>query len=137
MEYLSPKEAARYLHAVPQALFIDCRSEREFRFVGHPVGARHVAWNDDLGADINPQFLGDVEKLAGGDRDRPLVLICRSGERAVAAGLALEAAGFACLVAVRHGFEGDVGPNLQRGSVNGWRCDGLPWELSACGKCGG
>lgn len=136
MECLSPKEAARFLHENPAALFVDCRSDREFRFVGHPVGARHVPWNEDPGWDINPDFVGDVTKLAGDARDRPVVLICRDGRRSAEAGRALEAAGFARVCNVRHGFEGEVGANYQRGGVNGWRCDGLPWEISACGKCG-
>ena len=136
MECLSPKDAARFLRDNPAALFVDCRSDREFRFVGHPVGARHVPWNEDPGWDINPDFVGDVTKLAGGVRDRPVVLICRDGERSAQAAGALEASGFARVITVRNGFEGDVGPNFQRGGVNGWRCDGLSWEISACGKCG-
>ena len=39
MEHLTPKETAQFLHDNPKALFIDCRSEMEFLFVGHPVGA--------------------------------------------------------------------------------------------------
>lgn len=136
MNHLSPKEAARFLHANPTALFIDCRSEREYRFVGHPIGALHISWIDDASWEINPHFVGEVMRLAGDTTDRPVVLIDRTGEPAVDAGKALEAAGFARVHTVRHGFEGDVGPNYQRGGVNGWRCDGLPWEISACGKCG-
>ena len=136
MECLSPKEAARFLHGNPGALFIDCRSEREFRFVGHPVGASHVPWNEDPGWDINPHFLGDVRKLSGDAHDRPVVLICRDGRRSAEAGRALEAAGFARVYHVRHGFEGDVGPDCQRGGVNGWRFEGLPWEISTCRNCG-
>jgi rhodanese-related sulfurtransferase len=136
MEHLTPKETAKFLVLNPQALFIDCRSEREFRFLGHPVGALHLPWKDDSGFEINPHFAGDVAKLVGANHDRPVVLICRSGEVALDAGKALEAAGLSRVYAVRHGFEGDVGPNYQRGGVNGWRFDGLPWEISACGKCG-
>lgn len=136
MEHLSPKEAARFLGLHPQALLIDCRSEREFRFVGHPVGAVHVPWIEDTGFAINPHFSGNVAKLAGDSRARPIVLICRTGDRALDAGKVLEAMGFSCIYTVRHGFEGDVGANYQRGGVNGWRFEGLPWEISACNKCG-
>ena len=38
MDHLTPKEAAEFLHDNPKALFIDCRSEMEFLFVGHPAG---------------------------------------------------------------------------------------------------
>ena len=137
MEQLTPKAAARLLQDTPAALFIDCRSDREYRFVGHPVGARHVPWNDGPGWDVNPRFVGEVERLAAEEVSRPVVLICRTGERAVDAGKALEATGFSKVFIVLHGFEGDVGKDFQRSSVNGWRCDGLPWELSRCESCGG
>lgn len=136
MELLSPKGAARLLSATPQALFVDCRSEREYRFVGHPVGAQHVAWHSEPGWEINPHFVAAVRGLAGEDTGRPVVLICRTGERAQDAGRALEAAGFARVFAVETGFEGDVDASGQRGKVNGWRADGLPWETSACQQCG-
>ena len=61
-------------------------------------------------------------------RERPVVLICRSGKRTVDAGLALEAAGFAEVVNVLHGFEGELDDQHHRGSENGWRFEGLPWE---------
>ena len=63
-----------------------------------------------------------------GDKARPLVLLCRSGQRTIDAGLALEAAGFSDVAHVVHGFEGDLDPRFQRSSVNGWRHEGLPWE---------
>ncbi len=136
VEHLTPKAAAQFLRDDPQALFIDCRSEMEYRFVGHPTGARHAAWNDGPGWEINPRFVAEVMTLAGEARDRPVVLICRDGSRSAEAARALEAAGFARVCSVLHGFEGAVGPNLQRGGVNGWRFDGLPWEMSACRGCG-
>ncbi|CAG4883666.1 Rhodanese-related sulfurtransferase [Georgfuchsia toluolica] len=135
MEHLTPKETAQFLHANPKALFIDCRSEMEFRFVGHPTGAHHISWNDGPGWEINPHFVDEVIRLAGNTLDQPVVLICRTGDRSVDAGKALEACGFSRVFTVLHGFEGDLGNNQQRGNVNGWRCDGLPWEISACQNC--
>jgi hypothetical protein len=29
---------------------------------------------------------------------------------------------------VLHGFEGDLDAHRQRGKLNGWRYEGLPWE---------
>ena len=46
MQEMLPREAYRFLAENPEALFIDCRSDAEFYFVGHPVGANHVAWQD-------------------------------------------------------------------------------------------
>jgi rhodanese-related sulfurtransferase len=68
-----------------------------------------------------------VEREAGG-RGRPVLLICRSGQRTLDAGAALEAAGFAEVAHVVHGFEGELDEHFKRSSLSGWRFEGLPWE---------
>ena len=129
MKHLVPREAFEFLHNNPQALLVDCRSEMEFLFVGHPAGALHVAWNDGPDWDVNPHFVGQVKKVAGTNHaHRPIVLICRSGNRSIEAGDALERAGFTDVYNVLHGFEGDLDDSHHRGSKNGWRFEGLPWE---------
>ena len=127
MNHLPPKQAFDFLRAHPQALFVDCRSEMEYLFVGHPVGALHVAWNDGPDWSVNPAFVDQVSKLAG-DLERPIVLICRSGNRSQEAGEALERAGFSRVFNIEHGFEGDLDESHHRNSKNGWRVDGLPWQ---------
>jgi len=126
MKHLKPREAYEFLQQNPQAVLIDCRSEMEYLFVGHPHGSHHVAWNDGPDWDINPHFVGQVKKVASADR--PVVLICRSGQRSVAAGLELEGAGFNEVYNVLEGFEGSLDEHRHRGSLNGWRKEGLPWE---------
>lgn len=128
MKHLTPKEAYAFLNDNPEALLIDVRSEIEYLFVGHPKGAIHVSWNDGPDWEINPHFVGEVKKLAGHGIERPIVLICRSGNRSVTAGEALVAAGFHSVYNVLHGFEGELDENHHRGTVSGWRHDGLPWE---------
>jgi rhodanese-related sulfurtransferase len=129
MEHLDPRQAAEFLKATSDALFIDVRSEMEYLFVGHPVGALHVAWNDGPDWDVNPHFVGQVKKLAGTDHaKRPIVLICRSGNRSQEAGEALERAGFSRVYNVAHGFEGPLDERHQRNTQAGWRKEGLPWE---------
>jgi rhodanese-related sulfurtransferase len=129
MEHFEPKQAAEFLKANPDALFIDCRSEMEYLFVGHPLGALHVAWNDGPDWEINPHFVGQVKKLAGQNHARrPIVLICRSGNRSQEAGEELERQGFTRVFNVKSGFEGPLNPQHQRNSVSGWRYEGLPWE---------
>ena len=126
MKHLKPKEANEFLQKNPQAVFVDCRSEMEYLFVGHPVGAQHVAWNDGPDWEINPHFVGQVKKVAS--MNRPIVLICRSGHRSVDAGLALEQAGFKEVYNVLEGFEGPLDEDHHRGTLGGWRREGLPWE---------
>ena len=127
MKHLTPREAFEYLAAHPEALLVDCRSEIEYFYVGHPVGAVHVAWQEAPDWSVNPDFAGAVLREAR-DRDRPVLLICRSGNRTLDAGHALEAAGFSAVMNVLHGFEGDIDEHSHRGKRNGWRHDGLPWE---------
>ena len=130
MRHLTPTEAHVFLQQHPDALFIDCRSTIEYYFVGHPVGAIHVAWNDGEDWDVNPHFVGEVSRQVDGDTSRPVAIICRSGRRSIEAGEALEAAGFTEVINVLHGFEGDRDEEMHRNTLNGWRVDGLPWEQS-------
>ncbi len=129
MKHLPPRDAFEFLHNTPQALLVDCRSEMEYLFVGHPAGALHVSWNDGADWEVNPHFVGQVKKVAGTNHaHRPIVLICRSGNRSIEAGEALERAGFTDVYNVLHGFEGDLDESHHRNAKNGWRFEGLPWE---------
>ena len=128
MKHLEPKAAWAYLQAHPGALFVDVRMEIEYLYVGHPPGVVHIAWYEYPELRADPQrFAAQVLREAGGPQ-RPIVLLCRSGKRTVHAGVALEAAGFTEVVNVLHGFEGDLDQHFQRGRLNGWRHDELPWE---------
>jgi rhodanese-related sulfurtransferase len=128
MKHLLPREAHDYLQRHPDALFVDVRMEIEYLYVGHPPGVVHVPWYEypELTADPT-RFVQAVNREAGGERTRPVVLICRSGKRTVEAAEALEAAGHTEVVNVVHGFEGDLDAHDQRSRLNGWRFDGLPW----------
>jgi len=128
MKHIKPKEAHQYLRDHPDAVLIDCRSEIEYLFVGHPVGAHLVPWNDGPDWGINPHFVGQVSKIAS--VNRPVVVICRSGQRSISAGQALEQAGFSEVYNVLDGFEGPLDEGHHRNTVSGWRMEGLPWEQS-------
>ena len=128
MKHLTPREAWQYLQEHADALFVDVRMEIEYLYVGHPPGVVHIAWYEYPEMQAHPErFAAQVLREAG-QAGRPVVLICRSGKRTVDAGLALEAAGFPEVVNVLHGFEGELDEHFQRGRLNGWRSDGLPWE---------
>ena len=126
MQHLTPKEAFEFLQRTADAVFVDCRSEMEYLFVGHPKGAILVPWNDGPNWDINPEFVSHVKKATS--VNRPVILICRSGNRSLDAGRALEEAGFTKIYNVLHGFEGELDANHHRGASTGWRFEGLPWE---------
>src|SRR5258706_2276185 len=115
MGHLEPKDAFSFLRENPDAVFIDCRSEMEYMFVGHPHGAMMVPWYDGADWDLNPHFVGQVKKIAGANFDkRPVVLICRSGNRTIEAGEALQRAGVKPAVHRLHRLESELGEDEQR-----------------------
>lgn len=126
MKHLTPREAHAFLQAQPDAVFIDCRTEWEFLFVGHPIGALLIPWYEGENWDLNPRFLTEVR--AATSHHRPVVLICRSGNRSREAGEFLEKNGFTEVYNVEYGFEGELDAQHHRSTHNGWRYDGLPWE---------
>lgn len=136
LKHLTPREAHDLLKENPRGILVDIRSTMEFLFVGHPVGAVHVAWIDEPDWDINPNFVRQIKELMLGgvicDSDvggcAPIVLICRSGKRSVEAGKALIEAGVKEVYNVLDGFEGELNDQHQRSKLGGWRFEQLPWE---------
>lgn len=130
MQHLDSKAAFTFLQAEPQAVLVDCRTEIEYLYVGHPVGAEHVAWQEGPDWEIDPQFAYKVQRLVKGALARPVLLICRNGHRSLRAGEVLESAGFTQVINVREGFEGPLDDDFHRGTLGGWRFCGLPWQQS-------
>lgn len=126
MKHLTPQQTFEFLRAHPEAVFIDVRSEMEYLFVGHPKDAILIPWNDGPDWEINPNFVAHVKKAAS--TNRPVVLICRSGNRSQEAGQLLEQNGFTDVYNVLHGFEGELDEDHHRGTRSGWRYEKLPWE---------
>ncbi len=134
LNHLTPLEAWRLLQTDASALLIDIRSDMEYLFVGHPVGAVHVPWISEPSWSINQHFVTEVRKLLPGINCRlekdcpPVILICRSGRRSIDAGLSLLEEGINYVCNVAEGFEGELNSSHQRSSLGGWRFCGLPWE---------
>jgi rhodanese-related sulfurtransferase len=120
---LTPQQAWDLVHDT-DAVLVDVRTEAEWRFVGVPALERlaRVEWVDTAGQ-RNAGFVEQVRRLAG---ERPVVLLCRSGQRSVAAAEALTAAGAGPAWNVLDGFEGGLDEQGHRGAA-GWRAVGLPW----------
>ena len=129
MRHLLPTECWALMQADPTALLIDIRMEIESMYVGTPPGAINIPWYEypDFTVDV-PAFCAAVAAEAGDNKSRPVLLLCRSGQRTLDAASALEAAGFHQVINILHGFEGDLDDKFHRSSLNGWRHDGLPWE---------
>lgn len=129
---IDPRQAFELMQRCPQAILIDVRSRMEYDYVGHPLGAVHIPWKEFPDWGVNPRFVEEVQALL---RERgappartPVLLLCRSGARSLAAGEALAGQGFGEVYNVEEGFEGDRDAHHHRSTVNGWRYRGLPWE---------
>ncbi|QFY90402.1 rhodanese-like domain-containing protein [Magnetovirga frankeli] len=132
---IDPKAAWELLRQNPRALLVDIRSSMEFLFVGHPVGAVHIAWIDEPDWDVNPNFVAEIRQLLLGgvsaglaEGPAPVILICRSGNRSKDAGELLVEQGVSEVYHIDEGFEGELNDCHQRSALNGWRFHGLPWE---------
>ena len=129
---LTPQQAWDLVASDERALLVDVRTEAEWQQIGVPDAAdageraAFVQWLTPAGP--NPTFLDELAAtgLEPGD-GRPVVFLCRSGVRSVAAAQAATAAGYGPAYNVLRGFEGDVGPDGHRGHW-GWRAEGLPWR---------
>lgn len=125
---LTPSDAHDLLQANSKAVLIDCRTNAEWTWVGVPAvaGARFVEWNQWPGGAQNADFTAQAAE--GLSPDQPVLMLCRSGGRSMAAARALTAAGFTEVYNILGGFEGDVDAEGHRSG--GWRGAGLPWQQS-------
>jgi rhodanese-related sulfurtransferase len=132
---LSPDEAFELLAGNPEAVLVDVRTRAEWSYVGTPdlsgVGRDVVLaeWVSFPDGERNPRFLEAVG-AAVTDPGTPVVFLCRSGVRSVAAAEAATAAGFTAAYNVTEGFEGPSDGAGHRGTAAGWKVRGLPWKQS-------
>lgn len=134
---VTPEEAWKLLADDPEVVLVDCRTEAEWRFVGVADVSSlqrdvvYVEWNRTDGTH-NDGFVDEL--IAAGvqpaeDVARPVVFLCRSGNRSIGAAEAATAAGIAPSYNILDGFEGNLDDDGHRGGT-GWRAIGLPWKQS-------
>jgi rhodanese-related sulfurtransferase len=130
---VTPKKAWEILAEEPGAVLVDVRTDAEWGFVGIPDLSEHgkdlvrVPWQQFPSMAMNADFAGQVA-ANGVDRSATLFFLCRSGQRSHAAAVAMTAAGFGPCYNVADGFEGPPDAERHRGTVAGWKFDGLPWR---------
>ena len=129
IENLNPQQSWSLLQENPSAVMVDVRTAIEHSFVGHPPEAIHVAWKEFPDMQPNEQFVTQVEEKVK-DKNVPVLLLCRSGVRSVAAAKALEQAGYQQLINIVEGFEGALDDEKHRGNIDGWKFRNLPWVQS-------
>ncbi len=117
----------------PEAVLVDVRTYAECCCVGVPdlssLGREvvYIEWDRFDGA-RNDKFAAELaEQLPTANGDRPVIFLCRSGNRSIGAAEAATEAGIAPSYNVLDGFEGHLDADGHRGGA-GWRAIGLPWK---------
>lgn len=133
---VTAEEAWSALAEDEAAVLLDVRTVAEWSYVGLPLLSplgKSVAlaeWQSFPSMNVDPDFVtkaaGRIE-AAGGNREAPIFLLCRSGVRSIAAARALTEAGFLRCFNVIDGFEGPPDEDGHRGRLAGWKARGLPW----------
>jgi rhodanese-related sulfurtransferase len=131
---ITPEEAWQLLSENPEAVLVDVRTDAEWRFVGVPDlsglsrDVVYIEWNSVNGT-RNENFVAELLQQVPPRADRPVVFLCRSGNRSIGAAEAATEAGIAPSYNVLDGFEGQLDDTGHRGGT-GWRAIGLPWKQS-------
>lgn len=130
---VTPAVAWKILGDLKDAILIDVRTRAEWNYVGVPDLAGLdkkpglVEWQVFPSMQVNPDFVGALSEALA-DKDVPLLFLCRSGVRSVAAAKAMAAAGYSTCLNVADGFEGPLDAQGKRGATRGWKAAGLPWR---------
>jgi rhodanese-related sulfurtransferase len=102
---------------------IDIRRPEEWRQTGVAKGARQIDMAHPRG---DAGFVGQVAAELGGDKNAPIALICRTGNRTTRMQRVLTDAGFTRVYNIKEGMAGS-------GAGPGWIARGLPVE--PCRRC--
>ncbi|BBZ62871.1 rhodanese-like domain-containing protein [Mycolicibacterium monacense] len=131
---ITPEQAWQLLDDDPNAVLVDVRTDAEWRFVGVPDlsplsrDAVFIEWNRTDGT-RNDGFVDDLKAAGITPGERPVVFLCRSGNRSIGAAEAATEAGIGPSYNILDGFEGDLDEQKHRGRT-GWKAVGLPWKQS-------
>ena len=129
---ITPKESWTVLSEHPDAVLVDVRTSAEWKWVGAPdlsgLGRAvvPVEWVHSDGR-RNENFVADLIAAGVTPGERPVIFLCRSGNRSIPAAEAATAAGIAPSYNMIDGFEGQLDEAGHRGA-GGWRSEGLPWK---------
>ena len=130
---ITPQESWKLLSENADAVLVDVRTDAEWKWVGVPDLSSlardvvYVQWNTSAGRNAN--FVADLIAAGVTPGERPVIFLCRSGNRSIPAAVAATAAGIAPSFNMLEGFEGQLDEHGHRG-VTGWRAEGLPWKQS-------
>lgn len=118
-EVMSPADA--HEKAVKgEIVLVDVRTPEEWKQTGLPASGHAITMQ-------GPDFMKRLDAVLGGDRSKPLALICRTGNRTGSLVAPLEKAGYTRVINVAEGMVGGrYGP--------GWIKSGLPVRKYVTGQ---
>ncbi len=123
------------LASAPNAVLIDVRTTAEWAYVGLPdlssLGkmVQPVSWVLFPDMSKNMNFIDEISAIQP-NKDAPMIFLCRSGVRSIAAAEAATRAGYSQAYNVLEGFEGGPDQSGHRGTIGGWKVAGLDWKQS-------
>jgi rhodanese-related sulfurtransferase len=132
VDNISPTDTWTALSGDPMAQMVDVRTTAEWDYVGFPnlspLGKSIVtiSWQVFPTMQVNPLFIDEL-CAAGFTPEHKLYFLCRSGVRSLHAAKAAIQAGFPHSYNIADGFEGPADGDGHRGTVAGWKVEGLPW----------
>ncbi len=133
IEDVTPRQVWEELMSNPEAALCDVRTNAEWSFVGVPdlsqTGKQPILIQWQIYPTMQPNT-GFIQALAAAHvtPTDPIYFLCRSGARSLAAAQAAKAAGYKHVFNIKDGFEGPQDARTHRGTVAGWKCEGLPWK---------
>ncbi|MEM6761592.1 MAG: rhodanese-like domain-containing protein [Pseudomonadota bacterium] len=128
-----PLDAYTALKEGSGVVLVDVRTRPEWVYVGLPdlteVGAEPMLleWQTFPDMAIDTQF-GPALERACPDKATALYFLCRSGVRSLSAAREMSARGYTSVFNIADGFEGPPDKSGHRGTVAGWKAEGLPWR---------
>ncbi len=135
---INPSEAFELLKKDDNSILVDVRTHEEFDSIGIANSEEFsnrmilLPWQLMPEMEINEDFTEileeEIEKLFGDDaKDVKIIFMCRSGARSYQAANQVLDAGYQNCFNLTSGFEGDFNEASERGKVNGWKAEALPW----------
>ncbi|RFB78542.1 rhodanese-like domain-containing protein [Methylovirgula sp. 4M-Z18] len=132
-------EAFDLLKQHADAQLVDVRTRAEWSFVGLPDLSSVnrdpicIEWQQYPSMVVATNFadvLDNELRARGIPSDAPILFLCRSGARSLAAARALTTKNYSQCFNISGGFEGPPDTSRHRGMVDGWKAHALPWIQS-------
>lgn len=133
VEDITPSKTWEALRSDPDAVLVDVRTDAEWNFVGladlSEAGKQPllISWQVYPTMQVNGSFAEHLRK-AGLTPLNKIYFLCRSGARSLAAAQAAQASGFSQAFNISDGFEGPPDAEGHRGTIAGWKAEGMPWR---------